>query len=93
MGLSGTDLALETAQVGLMSDDIERLPHLLRLSRKTLKVIRANVIFSMGVNVLAVFLGSFGLIGPVIGALIHEGSSVPVLANSARLVGWDSNRR
>lgn len=88
MGMSGTDVALETAQVGLMSDEIERLPQLIHLSRKTLKVIRANVIFSMSVNVLSVFLGSFGIIGPVIGALIHESSSVPVLANSARLVGY-----
>lgn len=88
MGMSGTDVALETAHVGLMSDEIERLPQLIRLSRKTLRIIRVNVIFSMGVNILAVFLGSFGIIGPVIGALIHEGSSVPVLANSARLVGY-----
>lgn len=88
MGLSGTDVALETAEIGLMSDEIERLPQLIGLSRQALKVIRANVIFSMGVNVIAVFLGSFGIIGPVIGALIHEGSSVPVLANSARLVGY-----
>lgn len=88
MGMSGTDVALETAEIGLMSDEIERLPQLIGLSRQALKVIRANVIFSMSVNVIAVFLGSFGLIGPVIGALIHEGSSVPVLANSARLVGY-----
>jgi Cd2+/Zn2+-exporting ATPase len=88
MGMSGTDLALETAEIGLMSDEIERLPQLIGLSRQALKVIRANVIFSMSVNVIAVFLGSFGMIGPVIGALIHEGSSVPVLANSARLVGY-----
>ncbi len=88
MGLGGTDVALETAEIGLMSDEIERLPQLIGLSRQALKVIRMNVIFSMGVNVVAVFLGSFGIIGPVIGALIHEGSSVPVLANSARLVGY-----
>ncbi len=88
MGLSGTDVALETAEIGLMSDEIERLPQLIGLSRQALKVIRMNVIFSMVVNMIAVFLGSFGIIGPVIGALIHEGSSVPVLTNSARLVGY-----
>lgn len=91
MGMSGTDVALETAQVGLMSDEIEKLPELIRLSHETLKVIRTNVIFSMSINVLAVILGSFGIIGPVIGALIHEGSSIPVLANSARLAGWKTN--
>ncbi len=88
MGMGGTDVALETAEIGLMADEIERLPQIIGLSRQALKVIRANVIFSMSINVIAVFLGSFGLIGPVIGAIIHEGSSVPVLANSARLVNY-----
>ena len=92
MGMGGTDVALETAEIGLMADEIERLPQIIGLSRKALKVIRANVIFSMSVNLISVFLGSFGVIGPVIGALIHEGSSVPVLANSARLVNYKLER-
>jgi Cd2+/Zn2+-exporting ATPase len=93
MGMGGTDVALETAEIGLMADEIERLPQIIGLSRKALKVIRANVIFSMSVNLISVFLGSFGVIGPVIGALIHEGSSVPVLANSARLVNYKLDGR
>jgi Cd2+/Zn2+-exporting ATPase len=86
MGVAGTDVALETADVGLMQDEIERVPQVISLSRRTLKVIRQNIIFSMGMNLLALILGSFGIIGPVIGALMHESSSLPVLANSARLV-------
>lgn len=92
MGMGGTDVALETAEIGLMADEIERLPQIIGLSRKALKVIRANVIFSMSVNLVSVFLGSFGMIGPVIGAVIHECSSVPVLANSARLVNYKLER-
>ena len=92
MGMGGTDVALETAEIGLMADEIERLPQIIGLSRKALKVIRANVIFSMSVNLISVFLGSFGVIGPVIGAMIHECSSVPVLANSARLVNYKLER-
>ncbi len=88
MGLSGTDTAMETAEVCLMRDDISRVPYIIGLSRKSLKVIRLNVIFSMSVNVLAVFLGGFGIIGPVFGALMHETSALPVLANSARLVNY-----
>ena len=84
MGLAGTDLALETADIGLMADEIERLPQVIALSRKTLSVIRQNVIFSMGMNVLAVILGGFEIIGPVFGALMHELSALPVLANSSR---------
>jgi Cd2+/Zn2+-exporting ATPase len=92
MGMGGTDVALETAEIGLMADEIERLPQIIGLSRQALKVIRANVVFSMSVNLISVFLGSFGVIGPVIGAVIHECSSVPVLANSARLVNYKLER-
>ncbi|OGN94896.1 MAG: copper-translocating P-type ATPase [Chloroflexi bacterium RBG_13_50_21] len=88
MGLAGTDLALETADIGLMADEIERLPQIIALSRKTLSVIRQNVIFSMSMNMLAVILGGFGIIGPVIGAVMHELSALPVLANSSRMIGY-----
>ncbi len=88
MGVAGTDLAMETAEIGLMKDELHQLPYLVELSRKTLKIIRQNVVFSMAVNILAVLLGSFGVIGMVVGAAIHEVSSLPVLINSARLVGW-----
>ena len=86
MGLAGTDVALETADIGLMTDEIERLPEIIALSRQTLGIIRQNVIFSMSVNVLSVLLGGLGIIGPVFGALVHELSSLPVLANAARLI-------
>jgi Cd2+/Zn2+-exporting ATPase len=88
MGVAGTDVAMETAEIGLMKDELYRLPFLIALSRKTLKIIRQNVVFSMAINILAVLLGSFGVIGMVVGAAIHEVSSLPVLINSARLVGW-----
>lgn len=86
MGLAGTDVALETADIGLMADEIERIPQIIALSRQALRVIRQNVIFSMSMNVIAVVLGGFGIIGPVAGALMHEASALPVLANSARLI-------
>ena len=87
MGLAGTHVALETADAGLMSDEIDRVPELIALSRATLGVIRGNVVFSMSMNVLSVALGGLGIIGPAIGALMHELSALPVLANSARLIG------
>ena len=86
MGLGGTDVALETADIGLMADEIERIPQIIDLSCRTLGVIRQNVIFSMSMNVLAVLLSGFGLIGPVVGALMHEASALPVVVNSARLI-------
>ena len=92
MGLAGTDVAMETAAITLMADEIERLPQIIDLSRKSLGVIRQNVIFSMSMNVLSVLLGGFGLIGPVIGALMHEFSALPVLANSARLINYRNSK-
>jgi heavy metal translocating P-type ATPase len=91
MGVGGADVALETADVGLMADEIERIPQIIELSRKSLGVIHQNIIFSMSMNVLSVFLGGFGIIGPVIGALMHESSALPVLANSARLINYNKN--
>jgi len=88
MGLAGTDVALETADIGLMADEIERIPQIIALSRQALGVIRQNVVFSMSMNVLSVVLGGFGIIGPVVGALMHETSALPVLANSARLINY-----
>jgi Zn2+/Cd2+-exporting ATPase len=88
MGLHGTDVALETADVGLMADELERIPQVIELSRRALGVIHQNVAFSMSMNVLSVALGGFGVIGPVAGALMHELSALPVLTNAARLVGY-----
>jgi len=93
MGVAGTDVAIETAAIGLMADEIERLPQIIDLSRKTLRVIKQNVTFSMSINLLSVILGSFGIIGPVIGALMHEFSALPVLANSARLINYRTNKK
>jgi Zn2+/Cd2+-exporting ATPase len=88
MGLAGTDVALETADIGLMVDEIEGIPQIIELSRQALRVIRQNVIFSMSMNLLSVVLGGFGIIGPVVGALMHETSALPVLANSTRLINY-----
>jgi Zn2+/Cd2+-exporting ATPase len=88
MGLAGTDVALETADIGLMADEIERIPEIIDLSRTTLAVIKQNVIFSMSMNVVSVLLGGLAIIGPVAGALMHEASALPVLANSARMINY-----
>lgn len=88
MGLAGADVALETADIGLMADEIERIPEIIAISHRALRAIRQNVIFSMSWNVFSVFLGIFGVIGPVIGAIMHELSALPALANSARIIQY-----
>ena len=97
MGLAGTDVAIETAEIALLADDLSRLPHLLTLSRQAIRAIKQNLVFSLGVLAGAVGLTIPGILTPVTGALLHELSSIPVIANSARLIGCenrpDSKRR
>jgi Cd2+/Zn2+-exporting ATPase len=90
MGTVGTNVAMETADIVLLTDKIERIPYLIDLSRMGLSVIRNNVIFSMGMNILSVVLSVIGVIGPVVGAIMHEVSALPVVANSARLINRKS---
>jgi Cd2+/Zn2+-exporting ATPase len=93
MGLAGSDVALETADIGLMTDEIERIPQIIAISHRALRAIRQNVVFSMVWNVFSVFLGSFGVIGPVVGAIMHELSALPALANSARIIQFRPDQR
>jgi len=86
MGAGGTDLAIETADISLLADELSRLPHLLDLSRAALKAICQNLAFSLGVLGVAVVLTVPGILTPISGALLHELSSIPVIANSARLI-------
>lgn len=83
MGLAGTDVAIETAEIALLSDDLSKLPHLLSLSRQAMRAIRQNLVFSLGVLAIAVGLAIPGILAPVTGALLHELSSIPVIANAA----------
>ena len=93
MGAGGTDVALETADIVLMSSDLSMLPFSLRLSRKAERIVRQNVIFSMCVIVLLVattvvvpiFLPGFVLPLPL-GVVGHEGSTLVVVANGLRLL-------
>jgi Cd2+/Zn2+-exporting ATPase len=87
MGLGGTDVAIETAEIALLTDDLSRLPHLFGLARQAMRAIVQNLVFSLGVLVIAVTLATLGILSPVTGALLHELSSIPVIANSARLIG------
>lgn len=86
MGAAGTDVALETADVVLMGDDLEKIPYMLRLTRKAKKVVWQNITFSLGVIVMllaGVFLIDLPLTAGVIG---HEGSTLLVVLNGLRLL-------
>jgi Cd2+/Zn2+-exporting ATPase len=85
MGAAGTDVALETADIALMNDDISKLPCLVHLSRRMLRVIKWNLAFSLAFNGMAVAASGAGLLSPIMGALAHNIGSVIVVLCSASM--------
>ena len=92
MGGVGSDIAVDAADVALVSDDLRQLPHLLRLSRRMMKTIKVNLTFSMTLNFVAILLAITGVLNPVVGALVHNAGSVLVIVNSAFLLTWRQRR-
>ncbi len=91
MGAAGSAVALETADVALMSDDLGRLPFAVRLSRQTSRIIRQNLIAALGIVVFLVIVTFLGMpMGPVV--FIHEGSTLIVVANALRLLRFEVGR-
>lgn len=87
MGAAGSDVALETADVALMADDLRRLPFAVGLSRKSRRIIRQNVFVSLGVVAVLVPATILGLgIGPAV--VMHEGSTLLVVFNALRLLAY-----
>ena len=88
MGGVGSDIAVDAADIALVDDEVKELPHLLALSRRMMTTIKGNLIFSMGLNFLAIILAIVGTLNPVVGALVHNAGSVLVIVNSAFLLTW-----
>lgn len=95
MGAAGTDVALETADVVLMSDDLNNLPYLIGLSKQARRVVWQNIAFALGVIVMLI-LGAFGIFGETLplplGVVGHEGSTVIVVFNGLRLLAFSPRR-
>jgi Cd2+/Zn2+-exporting ATPase len=88
MGGAGTDVALETADVALMGDDLGKLPFTVALSRGARAVIRQNLLISLGVVALLIPATLSGWAGIGVAVLIHEGSTVVVVLNALRLLTY-----
>jgi Cd2+/Zn2+-exporting ATPase len=86
MGAAGTDVAIETADITLMTDEIEKIPVLIRLSRKTVHIIKENVVFALAFNAFLVILSAQGWMTMILGAVLHQASSLLVIFNSMRLL-------
>jgi P-type E1-E2 ATPase len=88
MGGVGSDIAIDAADIVLVSDDIKELPHLIKLSQKTMQTIKINLAASMILNFIAIALAITGILNPILGALVHNVGSVAVIINSSLLLKW-----
>jgi len=91
MGAAGSDVALETADVALMSDKIEMLPFVIGLSRKSKQIIKQNIWISLGVVALLVPVTILGLTNIGLAVLFHEGSTIVVVFNALRLLAYKNS--
>lgn len=90
MGAAGSDVALETADIALMADNLETLPFAIGLSRKAKGIIKQNLWVSLGIVCLLVPATIFGLANIGIAVLIHEGSTLIVVFNALRLLAYEA---
>jgi Cd2+/Zn2+-exporting ATPase len=88
MGAGGTAVALETADVVLMGDDLGKLSFAIGLSRASARIIRQNLVIALGVIVLLVIAALTGAIALSVAVVVHEGSTIVVVLNALRLLAW-----
>ncbi|MFJ7935023.1 heavy metal translocating P-type ATPase [Sporosarcina sp. NPDC096371] len=86
MGGAGTDAALETADIALMADDLGKLPYTMKLSRKTLRIIKENIMFALGLKIVALLLIIPGWLTLWIAIFADMGATLLVVLNSLRLL-------
>jgi len=86
MGTAGTDVAIETADVTLMNDDLLRVVEFMEMSKKVLLRIKLNIFFSIIYNVVGLALASFGMLSPVLAVIFQEAGCVTVVFSSALLL-------
>ena len=85
---SGTDVAMETADIVLIQDDLEQIPFSLAISKQTRRLVMQNIIFSISVIVLLIISNLLQTINLPLGVIGHEGSTILVILNSLRLLRY-----
>lgn len=86
MGAIGSDIAINSASIALMTNDLRRIPLLITLSKKSAAVINQNLVFGMFFVICGIVLSVFGQMSPILAAVLHTLSTLIVIFNSARLV-------
>jgi P-type Cu+ transporter len=86
MGAAGTDIAIEAAHIALMSEDWNLVPEVLKISRRTMRVVKMNLLFTTVYNAFGLTLAAFGFLPPVLAAAAQSLPDIGIMANSARLL-------
>ncbi|PID39997.1 MAG: hypothetical protein CR984_05450, partial [Proteobacteria bacterium] len=86
MGVGGSEVAIEAADIALVRDDLDGVLYVRDLSRKTMQVVHQNFWIATGSNIVGVALGALGLLSPVMAGLVHITHTLGILANSSRLL-------
>lgn len=89
MGKIGSDVSIETANIALINDNIDDIPHLIGIARKTIKTINLSIGFALTLNIIAMALAILGWLNPIEGALIHNIGSVIVIIYSSTLTNYE----
>ncbi|WP_176720361.1 heavy metal translocating P-type ATPase [Desulfuribacillus stibiiarsenatis] len=93
MGKTGTDVAIEAADIALLSDSIDKIPQAIQLSKRTVNTIKTNLWLANGINVLALIAAAYGWIGPVMAAIVHNFGAIIVVLNSLRLYRFHRQKK
>lgn len=93
MGAAGSEIALEAADLALMTDNWLLVPAAFQLARRTMRVVHANLLFTAGYNVVGILLAAFGLLPPILAAAAQSLPDIGILANSSRLLRWKASRK
>ncbi|WP_407421167.1 heavy metal translocating P-type ATPase [Methanobrevibacter sp.] len=93
MGSVGSDISVEAANITLINDNIEDIPHLIGIARQTIRIISTGIGFALSLNIIAMALAISGLLNPIEGALIHNIGSVIVIIYSSTLVNYKISKK
>jgi Cd2+/Zn2+-exporting ATPase len=88
MGAAGTDIAIETADVALMNDELNSVAIAIRMGRRALGIIRFNIAFAVGIKVVILVLALFGVASLWLAIFADTGATLIVIANSLRLLSF-----
>jgi heavy metal translocating P-type ATPase len=89
MGVVGSDIAVQAANIVILNDDILSVPRITALGKKALSIIKQNLAFALIFNTVMIGLASYGIIGMIAAAVFHQASSLAVILNSMRLLRWE----